>query len=294
MKIFLDCLPCMLRQVLEAARMATQDEQIHETIVEEALEVLSRHRSYCCAPKMSEVMHAIVKKNTGIDDPYASLKARDIDSALRVEPFVWDFVFRDKSHLLQALKASATGNVMDSALYKDLNIEKCLKEELEKEFAVCDIQSFEKDCIGAKRILIIGDNAGETVFDKMLAEYLSVTHEIVYAVREEPIINDVTFDDALKTGMQNFAIIMSTGCASPGTVLESCTTEFQTLFNEVDVVISKGQGNFEALSEAPRKVYFLLKAKCHRIAEALDVELNAYVFKESEACPCMEKRGMKR
>ena len=281
MELFLDCLPCLLRQVLEAARMATDDEIILERVMDEAVQMLFMHRSYDCAPKLCEAMHAIVKKRTGIEDPYAKIKDKDISEALRLEPLIRCFASRNDDMLLQALKVSATGNVMDSALYKDLDIEACLMAELEKPFAICDKDVFEKDIQKAKQILIIGDNAGEAVFDKVLLQYLSAQHEVIYAVRDAAIINDATVEDALKAGVAGYAMIVSTGCTAPGAVLEACSAEFQAIFDGADLVISKGQGNFEALSDTSRRVYFLLKAKCPKIANALDVEVDEYVFKKN-------------
>ena len=271
----------MLRQVLEAARMATDDETVHVCIMDEALKILFNYRNYSCAPKICEAMHGIVKRYTGVEDPYAEIKSRDISEALNLEHSIRSITFNAKNSLLQALKVSATGNIMDSALYCNLDIETCLMAELEKPFAICDMEAFEKDIMKAKRILIIGDNAGEIVFDKILAEQLSMEREVIYAVRDRAIINDATVEDAFKAGIADYAMIVSTGCGAPGAVLELCSGEFQDVFNNADVVISKGQGNFEALSETSRRVYFLLKAKCSKIAKAFDVEVNEYVFKKS-------------
>ncbi len=281
MKIFLDCLPCMLRQVLEGAQMATGDEQLQKTIMDKALKILSSYEAYSNAPELSEVMHNVVKECTGIDDPYGNIKKRDIEEALKLEPIIRSFDKFYASRLMRALKISATGNVMDSAMYKDLDLEAVLKSELEKDFMVCDIDSFEDDIKRAKSILIIGDNAGEVVFDKVLVEYLSRDYEVVYAVRDRPIINDATLEDAYKTGIQDYCRMVSTGCGAPGAVLDSCSSEFLGIFNSSDIVISKGQGNFEALSDSSRRIYFLLKAKCHRIAKSLDVDIDEYVFKKN-------------
>lgn len=281
MKIFLECLPCMLRQILEASYMVTDDELIHESIMDEALRILSEYRKYNCAPELCESMHSIVKKHSGDSDPYAEIKSRDISEALKLEPIIKDFATKGNNPLLKALKISATGNVMDSAIYSNLDIESCLMEEMEKPFAICDIDIFTKELGKIKTILIIGDNAGEVVFDKILAEHLSLNHRVIYAVRDMPIINDATVKDAIKTGISDYSKVISTGCGMPGAVFESCNTDFQNIFNDADIVISKGQGNFEALSDTKRGIYFLLKAKCARIANALDVGINEYVFKKT-------------
>ncbi|NCD07839.1 MAG: DUF89 family protein [Negativicutes bacterium] len=280
MKILLDCLPCMLRQVLEAACMSTSDEAVQANIMDDAIKKLENYRSYECSPKLCEDMHLIVKRHSGVEDPYASIKSRDIDAALKLEPLIRSLALNEGNLLLKALKVSAIGNVMDSAIYKDLKIESCFEGEFAKSFAICDIDAFEKTLAKAKNILIIGDNAGEVVFDKFLVELLSAECILNYAVREAPIINDATFEDAVKAGMHNYATVFSTGCGAPGAVLDSCSEAFQNIFDSADIIISKGQGNFEALSDTKREIYFLLKAKCQRIATALGVEVNEYIFKK--------------
>ena len=139
------------------------------------------------------------------------------------------------------------------------------------------------------RIDILVNNAGmspaldshavsEDLFDKVLARELARTHEVTFAVRGRPIINDVTAEDARLVGMDAHATVISTGCSAPGAILSACSDDFRATFDRADLVISKGQGNFEALSDVPRPMYYLLKAKCPKIAHALDVEVGDYVF----------------
>ena len=183
-----------------------------------------------------------------------------------------------QNELYWALKISATGNIIDSAIYSDINIESSIKIELAKEFSICDISALEEMLKTAKSMLIIGDNAGETVFDRVLIEYLA-GYKITYAVKSEPIINDATLQDAYDSGLNDYADIITTGYGAPGAVLNQCSAEFLSTFNSADIVISKGQGNFEALSDCQRPVFFILKAKCTMIANKLSVNLNYYVFK---------------
>ncbi len=279
MELYLDCLPCMLKQVLEAARLVTDDEELQETIMCQAFEEYTK-KPHRYAPEVCENMHAIVKQYTGSSDPYAEVKMRDIQIALSLEGALRDTLRDASDPFVTALKIAATGNVMDSAIYSGRYLESFLKEELDMPFAICDDVPFKEELEKAKRIMIIGDNAGETVFDKILARHLSTDHQVIYAVRDEAIINDVTLMDALCVGMDNFATIVSTGCGAPGAVLETCSEEFLTLFHDADIVISKGQGNYEALSDTSRSIFFLLKAKCPKIAKSIGVSVNDYVFKE--------------
>jgi uncharacterized protein with ATP-grasp and redox domains len=180
--------------------------------------------------------------------------------------------------LYWALKIAATGNIIDSAIYNNVDIEGSIQTELIKEFSVCDLDIFEEELKSAKSILIIGDNTGETVFDRVLIKRLA-GYIITYAVRNEPIINDATLLDAYDSGLNDCADIITTGCGAPGAILDQCSAEFLSVFSKADIVISKGQGNFEALSDCRRPVFFLLKAKCAMIASRLKVNLNEYVFK---------------
>ena len=278
MEIFLDCLPCMLRQVLEASRMATDKPELQEKIIEESIRILSDYKKYRCSPDMGRAIHQTVKKHTGVSDPYALIKDRDIKAAKKVYPLLIHFLQKKQNSLYWALKISAVGNIIDSAINNNVNIEDCIEKELEKEFSTCDIDMFENKLKTAKRLLIVGDNAGETVFDRIIAEHLSQL-EIIYTVRSEPIINDANVKDAYDSGLGDYTKIISTGCNAPGAIPEECSKEFLDLFNCVDIVISKGQGNFEALSDCGRGIFFLLKAKCPIISQKLNVSLNDYVFK---------------
>lgn len=279
MKIFLDCLPCMLKQVLEASRMTTDDIQMQDQIMNEAIKTLQNYKQYCNAPDLAVDMHNIVKKYTNKTDPYEMIKDRDIKAALKVYPFLKVFLKDKNNSLYWALKIAATGNIIDSAIYNNVDIENCIENELKKEFGVCDIESFEKKLNTAKKVLIIGDNSGETVFDRVLIENLKSVN-VTYAVRNNPIINDVTLDEAVRSGLDECSTIISTGCNAPGAILSQCSQEFMNTFNNADIVISKGQGNFEALSDCEREVYFLLKAKCPMISNKFNVPLSSYVFKK--------------
>lgn len=278
MEIFLDCLPCVLRQVLEASRMATDKPEIQAKIMEKSVMILADYKSYRCSPDIVKDMHQVVKHLTGVSDPYKTIKERDMNAARKVEPFLKHYLDQKQNELYWVLKIAATGNIIDSAIYRDMNVESSIEIELAKEFSICDISALEEILKTAKSILIIGDNAGETVFDRVLTEYFA-GYKITYAVRSEPIINDATLQDAYDSGLNDCADIITTGCGAPGAVLNQCGTEFLSAFNSADIVISKGQGNFEALSDCQRPVFFLLKAKCAMIAARLSVNLNDYVFK---------------
>ncbi len=280
MEIMLDCLPCMLKQVLEASRMAGGSEEAQVSIMDEAIEILSDYRHFGCSPELAAAMHRTVKKYTRVSDPYIRIKEKDLRSAEKIYPFLKSFLKGRQDKLYWALKIAATGNIIDSAVYGSVDIENIVEKELMKRFAVCDSDSFSEKLKKAGNLLIIGDNAGETFFDRVLAEHLAPL-PIYYAVRSGPVINDAGVPEALRSGLGECAEVLSSGCDSPGAVLEKCSPEFLELFHKADIVVSKGQGNFETLSGCNRNVFFLLKAKCSVIAKRLGVDLNEYVFLEN-------------
>ena len=276
MEVFLDCLPCILRQVLDASTMATDDTDLQQTIMDEAIGLLRRYGEYPNSPAIAREMHRIVKAYTGIADPYTQVKKRDLEAALRLMPDLRRQLEGREDRLYWALKAAATGNVLDSAITTNFD-ETRFDAEFEAPFAVCDADTLTEKLKTAKSLLIIGDNTGETAFDCLLLEQFPHLR-LTYAVRSAPVINDATKEDALASGIGAYADIVSTGCDVPGVLLEECSDEFLSIFNSADIVISKGQGNYETLSDCPRELFFLLKAKCPVIARSLGVELNSFVF----------------
>lgn len=285
MKLFLDCLPCMVRQALDASRMATGREDVHEAVMADAIRILSDFERYRNAPEICRVIHRSVKAHTGSPDPYRAVKDEAIRSALAVYPLVGQALQGRDDPLYWSLKAAAVGNTMDAALYGNVAVDPRVIHELDRPFAVCDIEPFRDRLRNARTLLLLGDNAGETVFDRFLLQSLPDL-QVSYAVRSAPIINDATLGDALASGLGECAAVLSTGCDAPGVILDECSAEFQALYRDADIVVSKGQGNYETLSDASREIFFLLKAKCPMIARSLGVGLNEYVFRRS--CPGTE------
>ncbi|HYH04577.1 MAG TPA: ARMT1-like domain-containing protein [Bacillota bacterium] len=279
MKMQLDCVPCFLRQALEASRIVTDNPELQTKILKEALAVIERFDSYKSAPEMGRAVHGIVKKLTGVTDPYRQIKQNNLKLAEHYYPTLKHYLFRRGSGLDLVLKIAAIGNNLDAAIYQEVTDVGLLDRELDKGFAICDHKRWEERLKNAKTLLIIGDNAGETVFDRVLIEQLLYL-DVTYAVRSGPIINDATLDDAVSARLDRCARVISTGCDSPGLLLNECSAEFLEIYQQADLVISKGQGNYETLSEtAGREIFFLLKAKCPIIAKYLNVAVGDYIFK---------------
>jgi len=260
--------------------MSTEDPGLQEQIPDEVMVLLGKYRSFKNPPHLAGEIHRLIKAKTGVFDPYQRIKRKDLETALSLYPRVREFVQAGGDRLERALKAAAVGNTLDSAIFTNYDIDKGLGEELEKPFAISDLPSFRDRLGSAKTLLLIGDNTGETVFDRLLLEELAGL-EITYAVRSAPIINDATAADAEASGLGEYARILPTGCSLPGVILDQCSREFHDAFTGSDIVISKGQGNYETLSgeKCGRGIFFLLKVKCPVLSKLIGVGLNEYVFK---------------
>jgi uncharacterized protein with ATP-grasp and redox domains len=289
MKTYLDCIPCFFRQALEAARMAGADEKTQKKILDEISKAIPRIQLSSTPPEMGKIIHDLVKKITGEEDPYKEIKGKANKQALKIYPELKAKVDSAEDKLLMAVELTIAGNIIDYGTKNTLDIEKELTKILRKEQriikdekeSIFNFKSFEKALRKAKNILYIGDNAGETVFDCILLEEIKKIDpkkEIVYAVREKPIINDTLKEDALKAGIDNFAEIISSGSDIPGTILPLCSKRFIDIFKKTELIISKGQGNYETLSEEKRPIFFLFMAKCPVIARDVGCKLGEIIL----------------
>lgn len=278
MKLLHDCMPCLLRQALDAGRLASDDPEVHGRVLETALQALVQIEDYPTSPDLAGAIHAAAREASGSDDPFAEHKQQDIADSLKLEPLLWESLPSGPERLSRALKIAATGNVLDAGIAVDIDIAEVLHTELERPFAVFDVEELARDLQSARTVLVIGDNSGEVVFDKVLVTVLGEQADVTYAVRGAPIINDATLVEAEAAGMTKLATVMSSGSRLPGTVLQSTSPEFRQVFDAADVVIAKGMGNYEGLNDAPRRMFFLLKAKCIPVATDAGVGLGDYVF----------------
>lgn len=277
MKTYLDCIPCFFNQALRAGRIATRDENKLKNLLDEIGTMLRYIPLESTPPEIGMLIYEKVRKITGEFDPYRKIKRENIKKALALYNSLKNEVERSNDRLLTAIRIAIAGNVIDFAVNGDFNIEEEIDEILKKDFAIFDYDKFKSYLDKTDEILYIGDNAGETVFDRILIEEMK--KPVIYVVREIPVINDVTYEDAIQAGIDKVASILSSGTSAPGTVLKTCSTEFKRLYKNSKFVIAKGQGNYEGLSDEKHPIFFLLKAKCRVIANDIGVNEGDIVLK---------------
>ena len=279
MKTYLDCLPCFLSQALRAVRIATDDEKKIKNVLDEVGMMLRDIPLESSPPESGRLIYQKVSEITGNSDPYRKIKDKSTRDALSLYPSLKAQVEKSNDRLMTAVRIAVAGNVIDFGANWRFDLKHDVAEILEKEFAICDYNRF-KDCLAeAGEVLYIGDNAGECVFDRILIEEMK--KPAIYVVRGTPVINDATYEDAVKAGIDKVATILSSGTDAPGTILKTCSEEFRKVYNNSKFIISKGQGNYEALSNEKHSIFFLLKVKCHVIARDIGIDEGDIVLKET-------------
>jgi len=283
MKTYLDCIPCFFRQALEAARMTTSDQRIQQKVLEEVAKELTSIPLNSVPPEIGRRIHQIIRRVSDCPDPYRRIKQEYNSLALELYPKLKQRIQEEKDPLLTAVRLAIAGNIIDCGINTSFNLQEEIELILRQDFAVYDYPEFRRALKETEEILYLADNAGEIVFDRILIEQLQ--KKTICVVRDEPIINDATREDALYAGIDQVATIVSSGSDAPATLLHLASREFLKHFDQAKLIISKGQGNYEALSEAKRPIFFLLKAKCPVIARDLGCKTGDIILKRSQHNP---------
>jgi len=279
MNTYLDCIPCFLKQALFAARAATKDERKIKQVLDRVARWIPDIPLDSPPPETARLIYSAVREITGVADPFEAYKNSSIEKALSLYAELKSTVDSSEDPLRTAVKMAIAGNVIDLGANPDFDLEEEMRNLFTKDLPEDHYESFKHRLENARTILYLGDNAGETVFDRLLIE--TMRKETVYAVRDIPIINDATIEEARKSGIGKVARIVSSGCDAPGTILKRCSQEFLSLFAAADLIISKGQGNFESLSDEEGPIFFLLKVKCPVIARHLGAQTGGIILKDA-------------
>ena len=273
--MFLDpgCIPCIVNQAYNAAKLFTNgDKELQLKIVKEACNAVLSVNGDFTAPKFSSVIQSLIENNLGIKNPYQKLKEENLKNAKRFIPYLEIMVDNSDDKLETAIKAAIAGNTIDYGANPKFNIEDEVNKITANKINLNSLKKFKNDLENASFILYIGDNFEEALFDKILLKQL-LPKKIVFAVRSKPVLNDITLADAKQLGINELCDIIESGSKITGTNLAQCTSEFKELFENSDLVISKGQGNFETLMNEDRPIYFLFKVKCEAIARRCGLQV---------------------
>ncbi len=278
------CYFCHLKTLEKLLIKYAPSNEVAEKIIFEISHLLEENREKT-NPALSGLMHSKVSSLLGLEDLYVEEKKSANKTILDHYDFWKNFVKKDTENVFEnAVKLAVAGNIIDYGAH-------CMEEDIfqqlfsiiSHEFSIDKSRNLQAEIQKAKNILYLGDNAGEIVFDKLLIETMNQSN-VTFAVRGMPVINDATMADALEAGIEKVCRVIENGHNAPSTLLEHTSPAFKEAFNKADLIISKGQGNFEGLMEVRGKnIYFLLMAKCKPIADLLHVKKGDLVVQHASA-----------
>ncbi|MFC1676174.1 DUF89 domain-containing protein [Planctomycetota bacterium] len=283
MKIYFDCMPCFVRQALDAARFATDDEQIHEKVVREVFRLAVDLDMSQSPPVIGQQIHRLIRNLVSCEDPYLDIKRQFNNLALKLYSGLRKQIVGSDDPVETAVRLAIAGNIIDFGVKTSLSesdVEKTIEQSLTDHLDDNQIQGFKDAVTQAEKILYLADNAGEIVFDRLLIEQLPY-EKITVVVKGEPVINDATMEDAELAGLTKMVEVIDNGSDGPGTILETCSQSFRDRFEDADLIIAKGQGNYETLSDLDKNIFFILKAKCPVIAGNLGSEVGEMILRNN-------------
>ena len=277
MKTYQTCIPCIIRLFTSTLEKTDLPEEGKK-------EFLTRFEGYWKNADMSVppartvgVIYNQVLEETGLTDLFKEQKEKAVQESLRLYPRLKSIVNRAEDKLDTALRISALGNILDSGNPNSYDLE----EEIHRLFASPlrgeSMDLFQEKLGSSSELLFLADNAGETVFDRVLIETMDIP--VRYAVKARPALDDALLEDARQAGLADLADLIETGTSYPGTYLPSCSDSFQSIFQEAPLIIAKGQANYETLSEVERDLFFLLTVKCEVIGEDIGLPVGSLALK---------------
>jgi len=280
METHLECIPCLIRHTLETVGQITDDEAVHEEVLRAVLRETAKMDLSMPPPMMAQAAYQLMRRLTGIEDPYKESKERFNRLALALYPRLQRVCERSTDPVQTAVRLAIAGNVIDlgpTASLEDSHISDAIEDAVKASLQGSDFEEFRRSAHAAKRILYLGDNAGEIVFDRLLIEQLPYKN-ITFVVRGAAVINDVTIADARSTGIADLVEVIDNGSDAPGTIVEDCSAAFRRRLDDADLIIAKGQGNFETLNAADKTAYYLLTVKCPVVSRHMGCEIGSLIL----------------
>jgi len=282
LKTNLDCIPCFLRQAVMTAKDLNLNEDQAQALIRRTLELSLQMDWSVPPPLMGRDVHRLIREMTGDKDPYLAKKITATERALSLLPEMESAVAGSSDPFLTAVKLSIAGNVIDLgvATGASTDIKKAMQDALTATVNQQAVDSLRRAIQDAGDILFLTDNTGEIVFDLPLLEHIG-SDKVTVAVRGSPTINDATMEDARRSGLTDRFRVITNGTDIPGTWLDECSDEFVREFEAADLVLSKGQGNFETLNDNERRLFFLFLVKCATVSRMTGEPVGSFMVLEN-------------
>ncbi len=282
MKARPDCLACVHKQAENTARCATRDPELQRQVLRKVAEYAKTASLDQTPAALSYPLYGIVAEVTGVKDPYGKQKEETNRTALALAPDLKRLIEGSRDPLDTAVHVAAAGNIIDLGIGHAFDIDQDVLAIVKQKFRINALEDFRKELGSGLKLLYLGDNAGEIVFDSLLVEHIvKAGARVTFAVKSGPIINDATMEDAAVAGLTELVEVIETGSNDIGINWKNVSGRFMKAVRNADVILGKGHGNFETCHDRPGNFYFLLKVKCRMVADELGVKVGDIVFSRS-------------
>ncbi len=277
------CVGCIINQSLKVANAIKADETLTEKLVSEVTKSSKDFSFSLTPPEVATDVYEMMAVIAGKQDLYDEVKAHSTQKALSFVPYLQEKIDNAEDKLLTAIKVAIAGNVIDLAAEVEFDLADEVKKIFDTHFDYDDFNRFKSSLKDAKTLLLIGDNVGEHIFDHLFIQTLKELYPLLYIsymVRGTPIINDVTMKEAEEAGFDKLCNLVDSGVNTPGFTYDRANEDSKKLFDNADLVVTKGMGNYECLSPARRtNMIYLLKVKCSVVASSLGKNIGDIVCK---------------
>ena len=291
------CILCLISRAYREIQYSTQDTDVQLQAMREVLRTVNSivneqsHPMHLVPAYIGTRRDRVIRKITGCFDPYHDQKIKSNKIALELRPDLEKIIGREHDSYRRfraACMAAIVGNIIEfDVLGHRFKLEEVSKilSRAEEELAIDDIPVLYDKIKQGTRVLYLTDNAGEIALDVLLVRELRrLGAEVTVAVKEKPVLNDATEEDAQAVGMVGAADrVITTGADTVGLILPECSETLKKHYTGSDLIIAKGMGHLETMTgahvEHPADVFFLLRTKCDPVAACLGVERNKNVAK---------------
>ena len=279
MQTKLDCYSCLVRQALSASRFAGMDDEGQRAVMNRALFELQNLNGSSTPPETVNKVYSAIAEVTGGLDLFREVKARSTREALQLYPELKKVINKAENRFETAVRLAIAGNIIDFAASETYDLKDSVRRVLEQPLTENAVPALKAEIDRAGWLLYIADNAGETVFDRLLIEEICPSKRVVYVVRGGAILNDATIEDAFAAGIEHVAEIKTTGYRGLGVIFKHSSPEFLKLWDEAPLIIAKGMANYETLSDQGSRVFFLLQVKCDPIGRDIGLKTGSLVVR---------------
>lgn len=276
MKIQENCIPCIMNQAIKVADIVGLKEK--DNLLRSIFTYLSKvDFKSSSTPELTGEIFSLLKKETGNNDPYKETRSHYNRMFLEQLPQLEQEINKSDNPFLESIKYAIIGNIIDLNPIHNLllsDIEACFANLKQEQLELDDSAILIQEIYKANTLLYLGDNCGEICLDKILIQKIKEANplcHVFFATRGEAVVNDSVEEDAYAIGMDACATIISNGDYSLGTVLHRTSEKFQEIYRKADIVIAKGQANYECLSNERKNIFFLLMTKCKVIADDIGI-----------------------